>query len=140
MGELKTTLIENLAPVIDDISYDELDNYATIYASGAEPLTYILDEEVIQDDNVFRDLSFGTHKMKVIDANGYEISSDFDVRLNIPEYFSPNGDGINDVFKIPQLRGNLDFELQIFDRHRRLIRNFKNQEVLWDGTFSGQHK
>lgn len=138
VGELKTTLIENLAPVIDDISYDELDNYATIYASGSEPLTYILDEEVIQDDNVFRDLSFGTHKMKVIDANGCEISSDFDVRLNIPEYFSPNGDGINDVFKIPQLRGNLDFELQIFDRHRRLIRNFKNQEVLWDGTFSGQ--
>lgn len=136
-GELETLLIENQAPSIDEIAYDELDNFATIYASGTEPLTYVLDDEVSQSENIFEGLSFGNHKIEVIDVNGCRINSNFDVKLNIPKYFSPNGDGINDVFRIPQLRGNLDFELQIFDRHRRLIRNYKNQEILWDGTFSG---
>ncbi len=137
-GELETLLIENQAPTIDDIEYDELDDFATIYAYGAEPLTYILDNQISQSENVFEELSFGTHNIEVVDSNGCKINTNFDVKLNIPKYFSPNGDGINDVFRIPQLRGDLDFELQIFDRHRRLIRNYKNQEISWDGTFSGQ--
>ncbi|SNR15129.1 T9SS type B sorting domain-containing protein [Tenacibaculum jejuense] len=138
VGELKTTLIENAAPIIEDTFYDEFDNTVTITATGNEPLTYVLDSSVTQKNNIFNNLSFGEHTVEVIDVNGCKVSSNFEVNLTIPKYFSPNGDGINDVFKIPQLRGSLDFELQIFDRYRRTIKSFRNEEVLWDGTFLGE--
>lgn len=53
----------------------------------------------------------------------------------IPNAFTPNGDGLNDVFKV-LVTSNLDLELmQIFNRWGELI--FETNSMLkgWDGTF-----
>lgn len=46
----------------------------------------------------------------------------------VPNFFSPNGDGVNDVF----MDG---FELQVFDRYGMLL--YKGT-TGWDGTFNGK--
>ncbi|MDC7993969.1 gliding motility-associated C-terminal domain-containing protein [Altibacter sp. HG106] len=52
----------------------------------------------------------------------------------IPEGFSPNGDGINDVFEIPNL---LDvykgFNLKVFSRNGNLIYEGGNDDGYWNG-------
>jgi gliding motility-associated-like protein len=55
----------------------------------------------------------------------------------VPNSFSPNGDGLNDVFK-PQTQKILDYELTIYNRWgERVFQSAKVSEG-WDGTFNGQ--
>ena len=54
-----------------------------------------------------------------------------------PNAFSPNGDGLNDVFK-PVSRNILKFLMQIYTRQGELIFSTENINIGWDGTFLGQ--
>jgi gliding motility-associated-like protein len=55
--------------------------------------------------------------------------------LAIPNAFSPNGDGLNDIFKI-LVTTNLDLEnMQIFNRWGELVFENKNIARGWDGSF-----
>ena len=52
----------------------------------------------------------------------------------IPEGFSPNGDGINDVFEISGLLNIfVDFNLKIYSREGNLIYEGGNTEGFWNG-------
>jgi gliding motility-associated-like protein len=54
--------------------------------------------------------------------------------LWVPNSFSPNGDGLNDVFK-PQAQKIRDYELTIYNRWgERVFQSAKVSEG-WDGTF-----
>jgi gliding motility-associated-like protein len=57
----------------------------------------------------------------------------------IPNAFSPDGDGTNDVFmpKASGLSGN-GYEMQIFDRWGNLIFVTTNWDKGWDGTYMGK--
>ena len=47
--------------------------------------------------------------------------------------FTPNGDGVNDVFEIKQ-KGIVDWHLQIFDRWGKLVWETFDVTDFWDGT------
>jgi gliding motility-associated-like protein len=52
--------------------------------------------------------------------------------------FSPNGDGINDGWVLPDIEGTNN-TVSIFDRWGRMVRNFTNYDnttIFWDGTNS----
>lgn len=55
----------------------------------------------------------------------------------IPNAFTPNGDGLNDVFKVVDI-GFRYFDMKIFDRWGSLIYTFKDVNDAWDGTINGQ--
>lgn len=52
----------------------------------------------------------------------------------IPNAFSPNGDGDNELWKIVSLEDFLEFNLQIFDRTGSVVWETNNADVAWDGT------
>ncbi len=53
----------------------------------------------------------------------------------IPQGFSPNNDGINDLFEISKLLNIYEnFELKIFTRDGNLIHTAHNSDGFWDGT------
>jgi len=58
--------------------------------------------------------------------------------VRIPNSFSPNGDGINDIFRIPP---GTDLDLQVFSVYDRLGNElFKTSDINkgWDGRYKGQ--
>lgn len=57
--------------------------------------------------------------------------------IYIPKAFSPNGDGLNDTWKIPALAAFPAFELTVFNRFGQKVFQNKNVNVPWDGTFNG---
>ncbi|NND88102.1 MAG: hypothetical protein HKM28_02520 [Flavobacteriaceae bacterium] len=66
-------------------------------------------------------------------ANSSFILSTENCPPEIPEGISPNGDGLNDVFKIVGLINIfLDFELKIYSREGNLIYQGGNENGLWD--------
>jgi gliding motility-associated-like protein len=79
--------------------------------------------------------------LTVIDQNGCENSDTvrviLDGALYVPNAFTPNGDGINDVFVIRGVDIK-DFQLFIFDRWGLLLFETDNYNDHWDGTYKGE--
>jgi gliding motility-associated-like protein len=55
----------------------------------------------------------------------------------IPKAFSPNGDGLNDTWKIPALAAFPAFELSVFNRFGQVVFQNKNTNIPWDGRHKG---
>lgn len=57
--------------------------------------------------------------------------------LRIPNAFSPNGDGVNDEWKVAY-RSLLEFECWIVDRYGNPIKHFTTPQEGWDGKRGGK--
>lgn len=57
--------------------------------------------------------------------------------LECPNAFSPNGDGVNDIWKV-SYRSLIDFNCEIFSRNGQKIYSFTNPADGWDGTWHGK--
>jgi len=60
----------------------------------------------------------------------------------IPNAFTPNGDGINDVFNYYThfiLSGRSNFEIQIFNRWGSLMYKSNDISATWDGKYNGDY-
>jgi gliding motility-associated-like protein len=55
----------------------------------------------------------------------------------IPNAFTPNGDGINDLWNISALQGYPNCSLTIFTRYGSLIFKSTGYVKAWDGTYNG---
>ncbi len=57
----------------------------------------------------------------------------------VPNAFTPNGDGLNDVFYpiITEGLDVLDYQLRIFNRWGELIFVSSEYQLGWDGTYKG---
>lgn len=94
----------------------------------------------------------GTFLLSLISWNNLQQCADtfslqiivFDsIAIEIPNVFTPNGDGVNDVFLI-KILGAKDLHVQIFNRWGSLIKDHSyqlNEDIatinIWDGTNDG---
>jgi gliding motility-associated-like protein len=60
-----------------------------------------------------------------------------DPQITIPNLFTPNGDGINDLFLV-SAEGITLFQIQFFDRWGNSVFNSKSIDVSWDGKNNGK--
>ncbi len=106
---------------------------------GTEPYRYALDQGLPQNTNVFKDLKNGYHEIEIIDQNGCNafanitLSNVYDI--DIPEFFTPNYDGINDTWVVEGIERFTDSVIKIFDRYGKLLAKFYASERGWDGTY-----
>jgi gliding motility-associated-like protein len=91
-------------------------------------------------------LDSGTYSVVLMVSNQYgctDIDSQYvvispDYTFYAPNAFTPNGDGLNDVFMPKNMYGEAkDFEMYIYDRWGNLI--YKNTDLTkgWDGKVDG---
>ena len=59
------------------------------------------------------------------------------IPLVFPEFFSPNGDGINDLWVIGEIERYSSNRVSVYDTSGVLVFSKENYENLWDGTFNG---
>ncbi|MCK9155208.1 MAG: T9SS type B sorting domain-containing protein [Paludibacteraceae bacterium] len=55
----------------------------------------------------------------------------------VPDFFTPDGDGTNDVWKISNLDKFEVFTVQIFDRFGKQLYQYNDPTMSWDGTYNG---
>ena len=56
----------------------------------------------------------------------------------MPNAFTPNGDGVDDEFKVFPRGGIILLDLKIFDRWGEKVYETQDLNAGWDGTFKGQ--
>lgn len=59
-------------------------------------------------------------------------------KLEFPNAFSPNGDGINEVFKVKEYQSIVDFKATIFNRWGQKIYSWTDLDGEWDGRWHGR--
>ena len=90
-----------------------------------------------QNSNTFSGLAGGNYTIYVRDINGCgDVEKDFYL-LSYPKFFTPNGDGHNDEWKIKFSPSEENFTTKIFDRYGKLLKVFSNKES-WDGNYNGK--
>lgn len=57
---------------------------------------------------------------------------------NVPNAFTPNGDGMNDIFRIANLNYETLLEFKVFNRYGALIFETQDPQHGWDGTYNSQ--
>jgi gliding motility-associated-like protein len=83
------------------------------------------------------------YTLMVVASNGCKATDDVQVKifskLNIPNAFTPNGDGYNDTWKIPLIENyGTDVTVQIFNRYGQVIFYSKGYATPWDGRYNGE--
>ena len=58
--------------------------------------------------------------------------------IEIPIVFTPNGDGINDLYILKNLDKFLTYKLRIYDRRGQFIYQQDENSEPWDGTYNGK--
>lgn len=94
-------------------------------------------------DSVYQVSQSGTYSVVVSNQCGTAIGM---IHVNMvecadhlifPTAFSPNGDGMNDIFRPKVLLRVTRYQLRIFDRWGRQIFQSDNPTTGWDGTYKG---
>ncbi len=94
-----------------------------------------------QEDPFFENLSGGIYTVIVNDKNGCRPNAYQNIAIfQTPKFFTPNGDGFNDTWKIKGINASLyeKYTISIFDRFGKLITKLNIDGEGWDGTYQGQ--
>ena len=135
-------VLSNVAKITSVETQDWTDNENTIIvnilASSIGDYEYSIDGVNYQDNNQFTGLTSGKYTVLVNDKNGCGTAPPYDVYLLMyPKFFTPNGDGFNDTWKIKFSDIEEGLTVKIFDRYGKLIKNLANNSSEWNGTFNG---
>lgn len=147
---LSVTIKVNPAPVItitngNTITLDAGVSEQLIATGGTQyewsPATYL--DNTTGSTVTTKPASDITYTVVGIDENGCSGKASVQVKVKstavlIPNAFSPNGDGLNDRFKVMVNNPALRVESHIFNRWGQEVYGGFNDKQGWDGTYHGQ--
>lgn len=116
-------------------------NFSLTLDAGNPGMTYLW-EPFGQTTQQIRVNKQTTFRVRVTNADGCVAEDDFTVGSNcistyhVPDAFSPNGDGLNEMFR-PHLVNFEQFEMHIFNRWGERLFSSTDPASGWDGTYKG---
>jgi len=135
-----TVFVSNAATISEVVvsDWNETENTITVVLSpnSVGDYEYSLNGLSFQDSNVFTGLPGGIYTVYVKDKNGCGTIDDSFYVIMFPKFFTPNGDGYNDTWRIQFAQAKDQFTTEIYDRYGKLLKILKSNEV-WDGTYDG---
>ncbi len=121
--------------IIEINDWTESDNTINVLVSGNGNYDYSIDGTNYQSNNQFSGLPSGRYTVFVRDECG--VASKEVLLLMYPRFFTPNSDGTNDLWRIPYSSWEPGMTIKIFDRFGKLLKELKNYDAGWDGTYNG---
>lgn len=127
------TVVSGEAPIIANVEAGQ--NSFTITAEeGTPPYQYSNGGFIYQDSNVISNLNAGTYYLYVRDSEGCVSNVELGVLFEWATLFTPNGDGINDYFVIPNVDVYQGSDIKIYDRGGALVyKGSITTNEVWDG-------
>ncbi|MDT7829717.1 choice-of-anchor L domain-containing protein [Pricia sp. S334] len=108
-------------------------NTVEITAEGEGTYLYAVDDSEFAASNRFENLGAEEHTAYITDSENCSVLSKKFTIVDFPRFFTPNGDGINDVWRIVGFPEIEQAEITIFDQYGTMLYQF-NDRSGWDGT------
>ncbi|MFS4415953.1 T9SS type B sorting domain-containing protein [Maribacter sp. 2307ULW6-5] len=134
---VQTYVVEELErPVLGEIrSNGPLIEVGTTNTGDFE---YALDSGNFQETPTFGPLPSGRYTLRVRERNGCGNVAQEHVHIVVPQFFTPNGDGNNDLFSIDASALQGASTLAIYDRYGKLLKFGTDGRLEWNGEFQGR--
>jgi gliding motility-associated-like protein len=132
-------IIGEFEPLTLTLTDGELNEIVANADGGAKNYQYKLDDEYYGTVNKFIISKSGTYSITVTDKNGCSVtvSQYFTfIDICIPNYFTPNGDGINDEWGPDCTINYKNLTYSVFDRYGRILAKYGFGQK-WDGKYNG---
>jgi gliding motility-associated-like protein len=81
---------------------------------------------------------FGMDKYGCLDSASLTIIVDSTMNEFVPSGFTPNGDGLNDIFRPTFLKYQKLVEFSVYNRWGQKVFSTSNKDEGWDGAFNSQ--
>jgi gliding motility-associated-like protein len=133
------TVVASGSAVITSVDINDFSgsqNTVQINYTGSGNYVFSLDGGFFQESPIFNNVSAGEYTLIINDLNGCNAVSQTIFVLDYPKFFTPNGDGINDYWKIENLNQPAA-KIYIFNRYGKLVKQIASNGNGWDGTYSG---
>ena len=129
-------------PIIEEIKvidWSQNHNSIEVILSRSGAYEFSIDGINFQQSNIFENLPFKEdYKVYVRDINCQKtIESDKLFLLYFDKFFTPNGDGRHDYWRVINNFREEDIKIQIFDRYGKLLKTMSYFDRGWDGTYNG---
>jgi len=118
--------------------------YANV-TGGEAPYSYEWSTTPPEFNAGIYNLQFGLYTVKVADVNGCTAKDTVYIepgncceQVFIPNAFSPNGDGVNDVFKMTTSAGIDLLQFAVYNRWGNKVWSSTDFRAAWDGTYNGK--
>lgn len=132
------TIIQYDNPIIENVIVKN--NIVEIIISGNGEFEFSIDGINFQDSNFFTVSEGGLYIAYVREKNfncGF-FSEQPIVVILVPTFFTPNGDGFNDIFVVKGLERFPNSSLTIFNRYGKFIHHIIPSQIFWNGTLNGE--
>ena len=132
-------ILNSPTPIIEEIKLN-VDSLVIIAHGNGGDLEYSIDGINWQASNQFTGITKGQSYTVYVRENQCAVSSISDVvYLNLPNFISPNGDGINDIWKPIGVNTTLDVRIQIFNRYGNVVYQAEGANALnWNGLHNNK--
>ncbi|MFS4416740.1 choice-of-anchor L domain-containing protein [Maribacter sp. 2307ULW6-5] len=108
-------------------------NGVRIEVEGDSDYLFAVDDGAFSENPDFDNLAPGEHLALVQDTEGCTVQTKPFFVIDYPRFFTPNGDGFNDVWRIVGIEDLPSPTIKIYDRYGQLYHQFSDDSG-WDGN------
>ncbi|MGB3591378.1 MAG: T9SS type B sorting domain-containing protein [Nonlabens sp.] len=119
-------------PVITDVDVDRNPIEIEVEMEN-ENFTYSFNNSSFQSSRLFFETVLPRNVARARSADGCSTVEFVFLDLQVPEFFTPNGDGFNDLFELPGQQNYPGYTLDIFDRNGKFIKRLDIDNIFWNG-------
>ncbi|MGB5319761.1 T9SS type B sorting domain-containing protein [Eudoraea sp.] len=134
--------VQSFEPLTIALEQQNLNEITAIAAGGLEEYTFIFGDVNNGSDNTFYITRTDTYTVTVIDQNGCETSAEIFMEfidIEIPNFFTPDGDGLNDSWLPRNIEQFPEILTIVFDRYGREVYRMGYGDAGWNGLYQGNN-
>ena len=133
--------IEAYEPLTLTLENNNINQITAIAEGGVEDYTFYFNDIDNGTDNTFYINRTDTYTVTVVDQNGCEATAEIFMEfidVEFPNFFTPDGDGLNDLWIPDNIEGFPDVLIKIYDRYGRVVEEMTRNVQGWDGNYDGK--
>jgi gliding motility-associated-like protein len=136
--------VESYKPISFEVIETNINEYTVVASGGSPDYEFSLDSNDNFGSNNILDLKSTRqtrdYTFAVRDQRGCVLEQTVFLEfldIEIPDFFTPQGDGINDTWYPINIEIYPRISVKIFDRYQRLLASYDGNTHSWDGYYKG---